>query len=185
MLTSPSTLTVRSSPFRKIDNCSIESIPHLFVAENRRYHRYTASSWQSSPLEAHTLVRLKDLCGLRRRCHWSLGYWKEIAVVYSWTAHIDCFLASLERRLNTVGIRRLRRPHHSMGFAVRRKYYNVRIAGFRKSAHNNAITQVELASIIYQGKPTTVILSTGKDGFFKLWHAETRLCLGVISTAAT
>jgi hypothetical protein len=30
-----------------------------------------------------------------------------------------------------------------------------------------------------------VILSTAKDGFFKLWHAETRLCLSVISTAAT
>ena len=38
---------------------------------------------------------------------------------------------------------------------------------------------------MYQGKPTTVILSTGKDGFFKLWHADTRLCLSVVSTSAT
>ena len=47
------------------------------------------------------------------------------------------------------------------------------------------MTQVELTSIIYQGKPTNIILSTGKDGFFKVWHAENRLCLSVISTSAT
>lgn len=72
-----------------------------------------------------------------------------------------------------------------MGFAFGREHNNVLLYLSRKSAHNNAITQVELTSIMYQGKPTTVIFSTGKDGFFKLWHAETRLCLGVISTAAT
>ena len=29
------------------------------------------------------------------------------------------------------------------------------------------------------------MLSTGKDGFFKVWDAETRLCLSVIATGAT
>lgn len=38
---------------------------------------------------------------------------------------------------------------------------------------------------MYRGKPITAILSTGKDGFFKIWHAHTRLCLGVIATSAT
>lgn len=38
---------------------------------------------------------------------------------------------------------------------------------------------------MYRGKPINVILSSGKDGFFKVWHAHTRLCLAVISTSAT
>jgi len=72
-----------------------------------------------------------------------------------------------------------------MGSALRIKLFNVLYKIFRKSAHNNAITQVELATVIFQGKPTNVVLSTGKDGFFKIWDAETRLCLSVIATGAT
>lgn len=30
-----------------------------------------------------------------------------------------------------------------------------------------------------------MILSVGKDGFFKVWQAETKLCISVISTQAT
>jgi hypothetical protein len=41
-----------------------------------------------------------------------------------------------------------------------------------KHAHGNAITQVEYLSILYRGKPTNVILSVGKDGFFKVWQAN-------------
>lgn len=72
-----------------------------------------------------------------------------------------------------------------MGSALRIKLDNVVIKLFRKSAHNNAITQVELTTLIFRGKPTNVVLSTGKDGFFKIWDAETRLCLSVIATGAT
>ena len=38
---------------------------------------------------------------------------------------------------------------------------------------------------MYQGKPATVIFSTGKDGFFKIWNVDNRLCLGVIATSGT
>jgi hypothetical protein len=72
-----------------------------------------------------------------------------------------------------------------MGSALRRKLLDVIFNLFRKSAHNNAVTQVELAILIFQGKPTNVVLSTGKDGFLKIWDAETRLCLSVIATGAT
>lgn len=56
---------------------------------------------------------------------------------------------------------------------------------FSKSAHSNAITQVEYLNIIYKGKPTNVIVSIAKDGFLKVWDAETRLCISVISTQTT
>jgi WD40 repeat protein len=44
---------------------------------------------------------------------------------------------------------------------------------------------VELVSLVHRGKPTNVVISTGKDGFLKLWDADTRLCLSVISTQTT
>ena len=40
-------------------------------------------------------------------------------------------------------------------------------------------------SILHQGKPLSLILSTAKDGFLKIWNATNRLCLGVISTQTT
>jgi hypothetical protein len=36
-----------------------------------------------------------------------------------------------------------------------------------------------------KGKPTSVVLSTGKDGFFKIWDTESLLCLGVLTVGAT
>jgi WD40 repeat protein len=44
---------------------------------------------------------------------------------------------------------------------------------------------VDYLSVIYKGKPTNVIVSIAKDGFLKVWDAETRLCISVISTQTT
>jgi hypothetical protein len=41
----------------------------------------------------------------------------------------------------------------------------------RKSAHQNGITQIMYKNLIIGNKPVNVILSLGKDGFFKIWNA--------------
>jgi hypothetical protein len=56
---------------------------------------------------------------------------------------------------------------------------------FSKSAHSNGITQILYRNIIINNKPVNVIFSLGKDGFFKVWNADTLLCLNAISTQTT
>ncbi len=41
----------------------------------------------------------------------------------------------------------------------------------RKSAHSNGITQIIYKNLIIGNKPVNVIMSLGKDGFFKIWNA--------------
>jgi WD40 repeat protein len=72
-----------------------------------------------------------------------------------------------------------------LGFTIRIKSSDVFFLSYSKSAHNNAITKVELTSVLYRGKPTSIIISIGKDGFLKLWDAENNLCLSVVSTQTT
>lgn len=40
-----------------------------------------------------------------------------------------------------------------------------------KSAHSNGITQIIYKNLIIGNKPVNVIMSLGKDGFFKIWNA--------------
>lgn len=47
------------------------------------------------------------------------------------------------------------------------------------------ITQILPANIIIRGKPTPVILSVGKDGFFRVWDLTTCLCLTALSCQVT
>lgn len=56
---------------------------------------------------------------------------------------------------------------------------------FSKSAHSNGITQILYRCIIINNKPVNVIFSLGKDGFLKVWNADTLLCLNAISTQTT
>ena len=114
-----------------------------------------------------------------------MGHRLPIATFHTRTARIHSCLAVFQLGPNKIGLRWIRRPHYFVGSALRIELIDVFFRLFRKSAHNNAITQVELATLIFQGKPTNVVLSTGKDGFFKIWDAETRLCLSVIATGAT
>jgi hypothetical protein len=72
-----------------------------------------------------------------------------------------------------------------VGLTLIIEFNHVDIWLFSKSAHNNAITQVELTTLIFKGKLINIVLSTAKDGFFKIWNADTRLCLSVIATGAT
>ena len=39
--------------------------------------------------------------------------------------------------------------------------------------------------MIIGNKPVNVILSLGKDGFFKIWNAESLLCMHAVSTQTT
>lgn len=55
----------------------------------------------------------------------------------------------------------------------------------RKSAHANGITQIIYRNIIINNKPVNVIMSLGKDGFFKLWNADSLLCMNAVSTQTT
>lgn len=54
-----------------------------------------------------------------------------------------------------------------------------------KSAHANGITQIIYRNIIINNKPVNVIMSLGKDGFFKLWNADSLLCMNAVSTQTT
>jgi len=56
---------------------------------------------------------------------------------------------------------------------------------YRKSAHMNGITQIIFTTVIINNKPTSVIFSLGKDGFFKIWNSETLLCICAITTKTT
>ncbi len=56
---------------------------------------------------------------------------------------------------------------------------------FSKSAHSNGITKIIYTNLIINNKPTNVIFSLGKDGFFKTWNADTLLCMSAISTQTT
>jgi WD40 repeat protein len=56
---------------------------------------------------------------------------------------------------------------------------------FSKSAHPSMITQVLVTNILVKGNPTNVILSIGKDGFFRVWDLNTCLCLTAISCNVT
>jgi len=56
---------------------------------------------------------------------------------------------------------------------------------FSKSAHPSMITQVLITNILVKGHPTNVILSIGKDGFFRVWDLNTCLCLTAISCNVT
>jgi hypothetical protein len=56
---------------------------------------------------------------------------------------------------------------------------------FSKSAHLNGITQIIYKTIIINNKPQNIILSLGKDGFFKIWNADSLLCMTAISTNTT
>lgn len=47
------------------------------------------------------------------------------------------------------------------------------------------ITQITTANIIIKGKPTPVIFSVGKDGFFRVWDLNTCLCLTALSCQVT
>lgn len=56
---------------------------------------------------------------------------------------------------------------------------------YSKSAHLNGITQIIYKSIIINNKPQNIIFSLGKDGFFKIWNADSLLCINAISTNTT
>lgn len=47
------------------------------------------------------------------------------------------------------------------------------------------ITQILTTSLLIKGKPTSVILSVGKDGFFRVWDLRTCLCLAALSCQVT
>ncbi len=56
---------------------------------------------------------------------------------------------------------------------------------YSKSAHNNGITQIIYRNLIIGNKPVNVIMSLGKDGFFKIWNADSLLCMHAVSTQTT
>lgn len=56
---------------------------------------------------------------------------------------------------------------------------------FSKSAHPSMITQVIATSIILKGRPVPVILSIGKDGFFRVWDMKNIICIASISCQVT
>lgn len=62
---------------------------------------------------------------------------------------------------------------------------NVRIKIPRKSAHPSMITQILTLNIIIKGKPTPVILSVGKDGFFRVWNMQNCICICSLSCQVT
>lgn len=47
------------------------------------------------------------------------------------------------------------------------------------------ITQILATNILIGGKPTPVILSVGKDGFFRVWDMRNSLCYASISCQVT
>lgn len=47
------------------------------------------------------------------------------------------------------------------------------------------ITQIVSTTIMVRGKPTPVVLSVGKDGFFRVWDLNTCLCLTALSCQVT
>jgi WD40 repeat protein len=61
-------------------------------------------------------------------------------------------------------------------------YFNFK---FSKSAHGNGITQIIYKNLIIGNKPVDCIMSLGKDGFFKIWNADSLICMHAVSTQTT
>lgn len=72
-----------------------------------------------------------------------------------------------------------------MGFAFLIVTKNVFLILLSKSAHANGITQIIYKNLFIGNKPVNIIMSLGKDGFFKIWNSDSLLCMHALSTQTT
>jgi len=183
--TSPSTTTVTLPSRRKTHHRRSLTVPGPPLPQNRGTPAPPPPPHPQPPPPPPPPLLQQGLRGRGGRGHFSVGHRPAGAPLHPGAARVHSGLAVRELGPDPTGVWGLGRTHHPVGPALRGAQHDVSHSPLSKSAHSNSITQVELTTLIFKGKPVNVVFSTAKDGFFKVWDADTRLCLAVIATGAT